>query len=93
MNRQKLKEHLEHRIGLLRQWLNEDRITEPSRMVTNKHIEIWLDMDSLDAILDDSEEECGCHDETMCKRHVDEHIERLGGVSELIKGVPGDHHD
>jgi len=30
------------RIGFLRQWLNEDRITEPSKMVTNEDIISWL---------------------------------------------------
>lgn len=35
---------LELRIGMLRQWLNEDRITDPSRMVTNEDIHHWLDV-------------------------------------------------
>ena len=30
------------KIGMLRQWLNEDRITEPKKMVTNEMIEHWL---------------------------------------------------
>lgn len=29
-------------IGTLRQWLNEDRITDPERMVTNEQLEHWL---------------------------------------------------
>ena len=29
-------------IGMLRQWLNEDRITDPKKMVTNKEIITWL---------------------------------------------------
>ena len=29
-------------IGLLRQWLNEDRITDPAKMVTNEDIERFL---------------------------------------------------
>ena len=29
-------------ISMLRQWLNEDRITEPKRMVTNEDIIYWL---------------------------------------------------
>ena len=30
------------RISFLRQWLNEDRITDPKKMVTNKDLEFWL---------------------------------------------------
>jgi hypothetical protein len=30
------------RIGMLRQWLNEDRITDIQKMVTNEDIETWL---------------------------------------------------
>jgi hypothetical protein len=29
-------------IGMLRQWLNEDRITDPKKMVTNEELLIWL---------------------------------------------------
>jgi len=29
-------------IGMLRQWLNEDRITDPNKMVTDKQLEFWL---------------------------------------------------
>jgi len=29
-------------IGMLRQWLNEDRITDPKKMVTNEDIMHWL---------------------------------------------------
>lgn len=29
-------------IGMLRQWLNEDRITDPKRMITNEDIMHWL---------------------------------------------------
>ena len=29
-------------IGMLRQWLNEDRITEPKKMITNEQIIDWL---------------------------------------------------
>lgn len=32
----------EQRIGMLRQWLNEDRITEPGKMVDNEQILHWL---------------------------------------------------
>ena len=29
-------------IGMLRQWLNEDRITDPNKMETDKQLEFWL---------------------------------------------------
>jgi len=29
-------------IGMLRQWLNEDRIDDPKKMVTNEDIAFWL---------------------------------------------------
>lgn len=29
-------------IGMLRQWLNEDRIDDPKKMVTNEEIATWL---------------------------------------------------
>lgn len=35
-------EKLKQNIGMLRQWLNEDRITDISRMVTNEDILMWL---------------------------------------------------
>jgi len=31
-------------VGLLRQWLNEDRITDPKKMVRNEDIEHWLNL-------------------------------------------------
>lgn len=31
-------------IGMLRQWLNEDRITDPEKMITNEQIEMMLMM-------------------------------------------------
>jgi len=35
----------ETRVGMLRQWLNDDRITDSSRMVTNEDIMVWLKND------------------------------------------------
>ncbi len=32
-------------VGMMRQWLNEDRITEPGRMVTNADLLHWLELD------------------------------------------------
>lgn len=37
-----LKERESLKIGYLRQWLNEDRITDPKKMVTNEQIEAML---------------------------------------------------
>ena len=34
----------EQNIGMLRQWLNEDRITDPNKMVTNEQIKTWLNI-------------------------------------------------
>lgn len=39
MNKDKKTE----RIGFLRQWLNEDRITDPKKMVTDEQLEMWLE--------------------------------------------------
>ena len=38
----KAKERLKKYIGMLRQWLNEDRIDDSKKMVTNEQIEDWL---------------------------------------------------
>ncbi len=38
----RLLSEVRKQIGFLRQWLNEDRITEPKKMVTNQQIELWL---------------------------------------------------
>jgi hypothetical protein len=37
------QDELEPRIGMLRQWLNEDRIKDANRFVTNEDIHLWLD--------------------------------------------------
>jgi hypothetical protein len=34
----------EKNISFLRQWLNEDRITDPKRLVTNDMIKHWLEL-------------------------------------------------
>lgn len=36
------QQELEKNISFLRQWLNEDRITDPQKMVTNEDLEYWL---------------------------------------------------
>lgn len=38
------KENWKVKIGMLRQWLNEDRIKDAERFVTNKDLEDWLDI-------------------------------------------------
>lgn len=30
-------------VGMLRQWLNEDRITDPKKMVTSELLTMWLE--------------------------------------------------
>jgi len=40
---------LEHNIGMLRQWLNEDRICDINRMVTNEQIGSWLKLQEIKA--------------------------------------------
>ncbi len=41
-SQKEFEEKLEQRIGMLRQWLNEDRIKEPDKMITNEDIKHWL---------------------------------------------------
>ena len=36
------KQKLKKNIGQLRQWLNEDRIKDADKFVTNEQIELWL---------------------------------------------------
>ena len=42
-----MKKISELRISFLRQWLNEDRIDNPKKMVSNADIKYWLDLMSL----------------------------------------------
>lgn len=42
--REEEREEIKRHIGSLRQWLNEDRITDPKKMVTNEQIKNWLDL-------------------------------------------------
>ena len=35
-------DELRKNIGMMRQWLNEDRITDPKKLVTNEDIADWL---------------------------------------------------
>jgi len=51
----KLQSFTEQSVSFLRQWLNEDRITDPKKMVTNEDIKHWL-KPSGTAV----EEECEC---------------------------------
>ena len=41
--REELLETLEKNIGFMRQWLNEDRITDPKKMVKNEELKVWLE--------------------------------------------------
>ena len=40
--REEKERQLKKRVGQLRQWLNEDRITYLNKMVTNDDIMVWL---------------------------------------------------
>lgn len=40
--KQRVKDEVLKNVGMLRQWLNEDHITEPGKMVTNEQILMWL---------------------------------------------------
>ncbi len=42
--REEVSKAIELKLGMLRQWLNEDRITDISKMVTNEDIKHWLDL-------------------------------------------------
>lgn len=42
-NKEETKTEIDLAIGLMRQWLNEDRITDPHKMVTNAELHQWLD--------------------------------------------------
>ena len=39
------------RVGSLRQWLNEDRITDNKKMVTNEDIKFWLGLDQVEELI------------------------------------------
>jgi len=41
---------IEGNIGMLRQWLNEDRITDPNKMVASADIKRWLFLDILSVL-------------------------------------------
>jgi hypothetical protein len=38
-------QHMDLKVSMLRQWLNESRITDPKKMVTNANIRYWLGID------------------------------------------------
>lgn len=42
--REKERERMKKNIGMLRQWLNEDRITDTRKLVSNEDIEYWLSL-------------------------------------------------
>lgn len=42
MTKQTMSEELSLKIGFLRQWLNEDRISDPKKLVTNEDILHWI---------------------------------------------------
>ena len=40
----------EREIGMLRQWLNEDRIYDPKKMITNEDIIYWLEQPRVEEV-------------------------------------------
>lgn len=42
--RKEEREKILQNVGRLRQWLNEDHITDPKKMVTNEQIMHWLNL-------------------------------------------------
>ncbi len=36
------REEVDRKIGMVRQWLNEDRITDVNKMVTNEDLKVFL---------------------------------------------------
>ena len=50
LREQEIYEKMKPRIGMLRMWLNEDRIKDAKRFVTNEQIEHWLFEDIIDEL-------------------------------------------
>jgi len=48
--RKETVKEIEGNIGMLRQWLNEDRITDPNKMVASADIKRWLFLDILSVL-------------------------------------------
>lgn len=48
------------RMGMLRQWLNEDRIDSPKKMVTNEQLEYWLQAPIKEHLSEDMFKELEC---------------------------------
>lgn len=71
------KELIAQHFGCLRQWLNEDRITEPSKMVTNEDLKYWL-------------EPIISHLATLEKR-AEKMTEALGLILPMAKGWAHEH--
>ena len=44
------RQRVREKTGMLRQWLNEDRITDTTKMVTNEDIEYWLSLDKSEGV-------------------------------------------
>jgi len=56
--KKKILAELEQNIGMLRQWLNEERIDDVEKFVTNKELKHWLSLSSaLDTMRDETLEE------------------------------------
>lgn len=56
-----IEEHLQQRVGMMRQWLNEDRIQDADRFVTNEMLLHWLKLDELETLIKESKPKKVCH--------------------------------
>lgn len=92
----------ETRVGMLRQWLNEDRITEPDRMVTNEQIMVWLKKEDVtpepsQQVQNVTQGKSGCNPrEREYTQSDQEHANRYRPKKEetpfMINGVPTDEY-
>lgn len=67
-------------IGFLRQWLNENRITDPEKMVTTRELEHWLrplleEVENLRSLHTEDEETFAGHVKRM--NEMQSELERL----------------
>ncbi len=77
------------RVGMLRQWLNEDRITDPKKMVTNEQLERWLSFAN--------EADHSFDWKAYFAKHPDERpnaleMSRIGTLHVACLGIPGCDH-
>jgi len=78
---QAVREEALKNVGMLRQWLNEDRITDHTKMVTNEDIIHWLTFSNTDKEFEKEEAFLACLEHTkncdMCVENRKEQREKL----------------